>query len=75
MLEVLGLDHVYTGYGFPNDFLVHWRLRQKYVIRDFHPLVFFYAFGFLSTLAGLGLGISRLPTGSPATRSAWARSC
>ena len=36
MLEVLGLDHVYTGYGFPNDFLVHWRLRQKYVIRDFH---------------------------------------
>ena len=24
-----------------------WRLREKYVIRDFHPLVFFYAFGFL----------------------------
>jgi hypothetical protein len=90
---------VYTGYGFPNDFLVHlnvwnarvrdfpsrpiygvgersgiryrkvvpriswllvkgffWRLREKYVIRDFHPLVFFYAFGFLSTLAGLVLG-------------------
>src|SRR3954452_8205034 len=22
-----------------------WRLREKYVIRDFHPLVFFYAFG------------------------------
>jgi glycosyltransferase involved in cell wall biosynthesis len=34
-----------------------WRLRQKYVIRDFHPLVFFYAFGFLATLAGLVLGI------------------
>jgi glycosyltransferase involved in cell wall biosynthesis len=34
-----------------------WRLREKYVIRDFHPLVFFYAFGFLSTLAGLVLGI------------------
>src|SRR5438067_4373286 len=33
-----------------------WRLREKYVIRDFHPLVFFYAFGFLSTLAGLVLG-------------------
>src|SRR5690348_2552071 len=100
MLEVLDLDRVYTGYGFPNDFLVHlniwnarvrdfpsrpvygvgersgiryhkvvpriswllvkaffWRLREKYVIRDFHPLVFFYAFGFLATFAGLVLGI------------------
>jgi glycosyltransferase involved in cell wall biosynthesis len=34
-----------------------WRLREKYVIRDFHPLVFFYAFGFLFTAAGLVLGI------------------
>jgi glycosyltransferase involved in cell wall biosynthesis len=34
-----------------------WRLREKYVIRDFHPLVFFYAFGLISTLAGLVLGI------------------
>ena len=34
-----------------------WRLREKYVIRDFHPLVFFYVFGFLATLAGLVLGI------------------
>ena len=33
-----------------------WRMKEKYVIRDFHPLVFFYAFGFLSTLAGLVLG-------------------
>jgi glycosyltransferase involved in cell wall biosynthesis len=33
-----------------------WRLREKYVIRDFHPLVFFYAFGFLATLVGLVLG-------------------
>jgi glycosyltransferase involved in cell wall biosynthesis len=100
MLAVLDLDRVYTGYGFPNDFLVHlnvwnarvrdfpsrpvygvgersgmryhkvvpriswllvkgffWRLREKYVIRDFHPLVFFYAFGFLATFAGLVLGI------------------
>ena len=99
MLERLDLDRVYTGYGFPNDLLVHlnvwnarvrdfasrpvygvgersgiryrkvvpriswllvkgffWRLREKYVIRDFHPLVFFYAFGFLATLAGLVLG-------------------
>ena len=33
-----------------------WRLGQKYVIRDFHPLVFFYGFGVLMTLAGLVLG-------------------
>ena len=100
MLDVLDLDRIYKGYGFPNDVLVHlnvwsarvrdfpsrpiygvgersgiryhkvvpriswllvkgffWRLREKYVIRDFHPLVFFYAFGFLATLAGLVLGV------------------
>jgi glycosyltransferase involved in cell wall biosynthesis len=34
-----------------------WRLREKYVIRDFHPLVFFYALGFVMTAAGLLLGI------------------
>jgi glycosyltransferase involved in cell wall biosynthesis len=34
-----------------------WRLREKYVIRDFHPLVFFYALGIVMTLAGLLLGI------------------
>ena len=33
-----------------------WRLREKYVIRDFHPLVFFYALGFLMTSVGLLLG-------------------
>ena len=103
MLAQLDLDRVYTGYGFPNDFLVHlnvwnarvrdfpsrpvygvgersgiryhrvvpriswlllrgffWRLREKYVIRDFHPLVFFYAFGFLATLVGLVLGFVEL---------------
>lgn len=102
-LEELDLDRVYTGYGFPNDMLVHlnvwnarvrdfpsrpvygvgersgirywrvvpaiswllvkgffWRLGQKYVIRDFHPLVFFYALGFLMTLVGLGLGIAEV---------------
>jgi glycosyltransferase involved in cell wall biosynthesis len=102
-LAVLDLDRVYTGYGFPNDMLVHlnvvnarvrdipsrpvygvgersgiryhkvapriswllvkgffWRLREKYVIRDFHPLVFFYGFGFISTLAGLALGVLEL---------------
>lgn len=25
-----------------------WRMKEKYIIRDFHPLVFFYFFGFLS---------------------------
>jgi len=34
-----------------------WRLREKYVIRDFHPLVFFYALGLLMSLLGLALGV------------------
>jgi len=34
-----------------------WRLGQKYVIRDFHPLVFFYVLGFLLSITGLALGI------------------
>ena len=29
-----------------------WRMGQKYVIRDFHPLVFFYVFGVLMSVAG-----------------------
>jgi glycosyltransferase involved in cell wall biosynthesis len=33
-----------------------WRLGQKYVIRDFHPLVFFYVFGLLMTTVGVVLG-------------------
>ena len=33
------------------------RMREKYVIRDFHPLVFFYFLGFLMTTLGLVLGI------------------
>jgi glycosyltransferase involved in cell wall biosynthesis len=35
-----------------------WRMREKYVIRDFHPLVFFYMFGFLMSVLGFGLGIA-----------------
>ena len=35
-----------------------WRLKEKYVVRDFHPLVFFYALGILLSAAGLGLGIA-----------------
>ncbi len=34
-----------------------WRLREKYVIRDFHPLVLFYALGILMTTVGLVLGV------------------
>jgi hypothetical protein len=34
-----------------------WRLREKYVIRDFHPLVFFYVLGALMTVAGVVLGV------------------
>jgi glycosyltransferase involved in cell wall biosynthesis len=37
-----------------------WRMREKYVIRDFHPLVFFYALGAVMTFLGLGLGIAEV---------------
>ena len=37
-----------------------WRMKEKYVIRDFHPLVFFYALGGLLFLAGLALGIAEI---------------
>ena len=35
-----------------------WRLKEKYMIRDFHPLVLFYGLGILLTIGGLGLGIA-----------------
>jgi hypothetical protein len=35
-----------------------WRMGQKYVIRDFHPLVFFYFFGILFSLLGFVLGVT-----------------
>jgi glycosyltransferase involved in cell wall biosynthesis len=37
-----------------------WRMGQKYVIRDFHPLVFFYAFGVLMLTVGFVLGLVEL---------------
>ena len=52
-----------------------WRLREKYVIRDFHPLVFFYVFGFVMTTAGLALGIVETVLRSRATPSRSAPSC
>jgi glycosyltransferase involved in cell wall biosynthesis len=48
-----------------------WRMKEKYVIRDFHPLVFFYGLGALMTVLGLLLGlvvtISRLGWGNDIT--------
>jgi glycosyltransferase involved in cell wall biosynthesis/ActR/RegA family two-component response regulator len=40
------------------DFL--WRMKEKYLILNFHPLVFFYFFGALCTLSSLFLGIYAL---------------
>jgi glycosyltransferase involved in cell wall biosynthesis len=37
-----------------------WRMGQKYVIRDFHPLVFFYGFGVLMLSVGFVLGLIEL---------------
>ncbi len=34
-----------------------WRMKEKYVIRDFHPLVFFYVLGALMSVLGLLLGV------------------
>jgi hypothetical protein len=34
-----------------------WRLKEKYVIRDFHPLVLFWAMGLLLFGTGLVLGV------------------
>ena len=33
--------------------LFFWRLKEKYIIRNFHPLVFFYAFGFFGMALSL----------------------
>ena len=51
-----------------------WRMFQKYVIRDFHPLVFFYTFGitlFLpGSLFGIWLVLYRVFVGKTAVNSA-----
>jgi glycosyltransferase involved in cell wall biosynthesis len=33
--------------------LFFWRMKEKYIIRDFHPLVFFYSFGFFFSLLAI----------------------
>jgi glycosyltransferase involved in cell wall biosynthesis len=37
--------------------LFMWRMFQKYIIRDFHPLIFFYFFGLILSLPGFLFGI------------------
>ena len=32
-----------------------WRLKEKYIIRDFHPLVFFYLLGFIFSMSTIFL--------------------
>lgn len=34
-----------------------WRMKEKYIIRDFHPLIFFLAFGLALAALGTGLGL------------------
>ena len=52
-----------------------WRMREKYVIREFHPLVFFYGFVLVMTILGLALGILETVLGPWATTSRLRRSC
>jgi glycosyltransferase involved in cell wall biosynthesis len=51
-----------------------WRLKEKYIIRDFHPLVLFYLLGFILTPIGVGFGlyllIYRMMIGTVAATSA-----
>lgn len=57
--ERSGINHVIALFTF-SIFLYKafwWRLTQKYVIRDFHPLFFFYVFGLLFFLVGFAFGI------------------
>ena len=37
--------------------LFFWRMKEKYIIRDFHPLVFFYVLGLLLAVVSLGFGV------------------
>jgi hypothetical protein len=51
-----------------------WRLREKYIIRDFHPLVFFYCMGLIlcpvGSIFGFYLFSYRLLVGTVATTTA-----
>lgn len=56
--EKSGINHLWALLSFSvyltGAFL--WRLREKYVLRDFHPLVFFYLFGLFFFPVGLLFG-------------------
>ena len=57
--EKSGINHLWALISF-SFYLLRaflWRLGEKYVIRDFHPLVFFYLFGLLFTPLGLLFGL------------------
>ncbi|PKN83557.1 MAG: glycosyltransferase family 2 protein [Chloroflexi bacterium HGW-Chloroflexi-8] len=57
--EKSGINHVFAVISF-SAFLFKafwWRLFQKYVIRDFHPLFFFYIFGILFFFSGAIFGL------------------
>lgn len=56
--EKSGINHLWALVSFSFYLLGSFlnRLKEKYIIRDFHPLVFFYAFGLLFLLIGLLLG-------------------
>ena len=34
-----------------------WRMKEKYIIRDFHPLIFFLVFGLFLTTTGMALAV------------------
>lgn len=57
--EKSGISHWWALWAFSIYLLkaFFWRLKEKYIIRDFHPLVFFYAFGMLLFPAGLIFGL------------------
>jgi len=54
--------------------LFFWRLKEKYIIRDFHPLVLFYLLGLILTPIGVAFGlylfIARFLVGPMAATSA-----
>lgn len=56
--EKSGINEVWALFSFSQylwkTFL--WRLKEKYVIRDFHPLVLFYFFGLITFIFGLIMG-------------------
>jgi glycosyltransferase involved in cell wall biosynthesis len=57
--EKSGINHLWALASFSLYLLkaFFWRLREKYIIRDFHPLVFFYLFGLFFMPVGLLFGI------------------